>query len=75
MWNEDRVFSLPRQELSSVGGGVRAAYGDRFRLDMLIAAPLDRAPFADPPRRPAPADLVHHPAVAMEVQMMPAPRT
>jgi hemolysin activation/secretion protein len=45
VWNEDRVFSLPRQELSSVGGGVRAAYGDRFRLDVLIAAPLDRAPF------------------------------
>jgi hemolysin activation/secretion protein len=45
VWNEDRVFSLPRQELSSVGGGVRAAYGDRFRLDVLIAAPLDPAPF------------------------------
>ena len=33
----------PRQELSSVGAGVRAAYGDRFRLDMLVAEPLDRA--------------------------------
>ena len=45
VWNEDRLFALPRQELSSVGGGVRAAYGDRFRLDLLIAAPLDRGPF------------------------------
>jgi hemolysin activation/secretion protein len=42
-WNEDVVFALPRQELSSVGGGVRAAYGDRFRLDLLVAEPLDRA--------------------------------
>jgi hemolysin activation/secretion protein len=46
VWNEDRIFSLPRQQLSSVGGGVRAAYGDRFRLDILLAVPLDRAPFA-----------------------------
>jgi hemolysin activation/secretion protein len=46
VWNEDRIFSLPRQELSSVGGGIRAAYGDRFRLDVLLAVPLDRAPFA-----------------------------
>jgi hemolysin activation/secretion protein len=45
VWNEDRVFALPRQELSSAGGGVRAAYGDHFRLDVLLAAPLDRAPF------------------------------
>jgi hemolysin activation/secretion protein len=44
VWNEDRVFSLGRQELSSVGGGVRAAYGDRFRLDLLVAVPLDRGP-------------------------------
>jgi hemolysin activation/secretion protein len=44
VWNEDRVFALGRQELSSIGGGVRAAYGDRFRLDVLIAAPLDRGP-------------------------------
>ena len=42
-WNEDVVFGLPRQELSSVGGGVRAVYGDRFRLDLLVAEPLDRA--------------------------------
>ncbi len=44
-WNEDRLFPLPRQELSSVGAGVRAAFGDRFRLDVLIAEPLERAGF------------------------------
>ncbi|MEA3029367.1 MAG: hypothetical protein QOG13_692 [Sphingomonadales bacterium] len=44
VWNEDRIFSLGRQELGSVGGGVRAAYGDRFRLDLLVAVPLDRGP-------------------------------
>ena len=44
VWNRDRVFAIPREEVSSVGGGVRAAFGDRFRLDLLVAAPLDRAP-------------------------------
>jgi hemolysin activation/secretion protein len=44
VWNRDRVFAIPREELRSVGGGVRAAFGDRFRLDLLVAAPLDRAP-------------------------------
>ena len=43
-WNRDRVLAIRRGELSSVGGGVRAAYGNRFRLDLLLAAPLDRAP-------------------------------
>lgn len=43
-WNEDLLFALPRQELSSVGGGIRAAYGDRFRIDAMLAVPLDRAP-------------------------------
>ena len=43
VWNEDRLFPLPRQELSSVGAGLRAAYGDRVRLDVLLAEPLDRA--------------------------------
>ncbi len=45
VWNEDRLFAVGRQALSSVGAGVRAAYGDRFRLDVLIAVPLDRAGF------------------------------
>jgi hemolysin activation/secretion protein len=43
-WNEDLLFALPRQELSSVGVGVRAAYGDRFRIDVMLVEPLDRAP-------------------------------
>lgn len=37
------------QALYSVGGGIRAAYGDRARLDVLLAAPLSRLPFE--PRR------------------------
>jgi hemolysin activation/secretion protein len=45
VWNQDRLFVLPRQELSSIGAGVRAAYGDRFRIDALVAVPLDRAGF------------------------------
>jgi hemolysin activation/secretion protein len=44
VWNRDVLFALGRQELSSVGGGVRAAYGDRFRLDLFVAKPLDRLP-------------------------------
>ena len=39
------LFALGRQELSSVGGGVRAAWGDRFRIDLFVARPLDRLPF------------------------------
>jgi len=45
VWNADRLFVVGRQELSSIGGGVRAAYGDRFRLDLILAVPLDRAGF------------------------------
>ncbi len=45
VWNEDRLFVTGRQELSSVGAGIRAAYGDRLRLDLLVAEPLDRTPF------------------------------
>jgi len=45
-WNEDVLFALPRQELTSIGAGLRAAYGGRFRLDVLLAEPLDRAPLA-----------------------------
>lgn len=41
-WNEDRLLAVPRQELTSIGGGVRAAYGDRLRLELLFTAPLDR---------------------------------
>jgi hemolysin activation/secretion protein len=44
VWNQDILFATGRQSLSSVGAGVRAAYGDRFRIDVLIAEPLDRLP-------------------------------
>ena len=42
-WNED-VFGgkIPRQELTSVGGGIRASLGGQFLLDATFAAPLDR---------------------------------
>ena len=42
--NEDR-FLAPggRQRLASIGGGARAAFGDRGFVDAVIAAPLDRA--------------------------------
>ncbi len=42
-WNEDVVAPIPRQELSSAGGGVRAAYGDKFRIEATLAVPLQRA--------------------------------
>ncbi len=44
VWNEDRLFvPAGRQSLTSVGGGVRASLGDRLRLDVAFAVPLDRA--------------------------------
>ena len=45
VWNQDQILALGRQELSSIGGGVRAAWGDRFRLDLFVARPLDQLPF------------------------------
>jgi len=42
--NEDRLFPLAgRQHLASVGGGIRAGWGDRARIDATIAVPLVRA--------------------------------
>ncbi len=41
-WNEERLFVIPRQELTSVGAGARGAYGDALRMELLVAAPLDR---------------------------------
>lgn len=42
--NEDRQNAADvRQNLTSVGGGVRAVLGDRAQLDMVVAVPLDRA--------------------------------
>lgn len=45
VWNQDVLFALGRQQLSSIGGGIRAAYGDRFRIDVFVSEPLDRLPF------------------------------
>lgn len=43
VWNEDRLGGrIPRQDLTSAGGGIRASLGDQFRLDVTLAAPLDR---------------------------------
>ena len=44
-WNEERLFVIPRQELTSVGAGMRLGYGDRLRLEFMVAAPLDRTLF------------------------------
>lgn len=44
-WNEERLFVIPRQELTSVGAGVRLGYGDQLRLEFIVAAPLDRTAF------------------------------
>ena len=62
---------IPRQELTSIGGGMRAGYGDRLRLELLVAAPLDRT-FFQPDRDAAHPALDHHPLVAMELPMKPA---
>ena len=51
LWNEDRVFAVGDAELTSVGAGVRAAWGDRMRLELLVAFPLDRTTF-QPDRDP-----------------------
>lgn len=57
VWNEDRLAIAPtRDRLSSIGGGVRAALGDRARLDLAIAFPLERAGFQA--ERPDPRLLV-----------------
>ncbi|WP_072380744.1 ShlB/FhaC/HecB family hemolysin secretion/activation protein [Novosphingobium sp. NDB2Meth1] len=54
-WAWDRGAGKP-QRLSSVGGGLRADLGSRFRLDASVAVPLDAAGFNG--RRPAPRVLV-----------------
>ena len=46
VWNEDRLLAAGDAEVTSVGGGVRAAWGDRLRLEVTLAAPLDRTAFA-----------------------------
>lgn len=43
VWNHVSLVDDP-QRLWSVGGGVRAAWGRRARLDVALAAPLNRTP-------------------------------
>jgi hemolysin activation/secretion protein len=46
VWNEDRFLAGARKDhLVSVGGGLRAAYGDRARLDLLAAVPTRKLAF------------------------------
>ncbi|MGQ0558412.1 MAG: ShlB/FhaC/HecB family hemolysin secretion/activation protein [Sphingosinicella sp.] len=42
VWNRDRLPSIPRQPLTSIGGGVRGGWGDRLQLELVVALPLDR---------------------------------
>jgi hemolysin activation/secretion protein len=51
VWNEDRLLAALDEELTSIGGGLRAAWGDRLRLELLLAIPLDRTAF-QPERDP-----------------------
>jgi hemolysin activation/secretion protein len=55
--NEDRL-SVPigSQNLVSAGGGVRAVYGDKAQLDVVLAVPLKRAGLFD--ERPDPRLLI-----------------
>ncbi len=41
VWNEDPAFGDRR--LMSIGGGVRALWGDRIQADVTLAVPLERA--------------------------------
>ncbi len=45
VWNEDLLLAIGDEELTSVGGGLRAAWGDRARIDLILAVPLDRTTF------------------------------
>lgn len=47
IWNRDQPaapFRPDPQQLSSAGGGIRLAYGDKARLDVTLAKPLERIP-------------------------------
>lgn len=57
VWNKDSAFNgLNPQKLYSAGGGVRVTYSDVARLDVTLAAPLNRAGFLT--ERPDPRLLV-----------------
>jgi hypothetical protein len=67
VWNEDLILAVGDEELTSVGGGLRAAWGDRLRLELMLAR-RSTAPL--PARsRPAPAGHSYHAPVAMELAM------
>jgi hemolysin activation/secretion protein len=51
VWNEDRLLAAPDEELTSIGGGLRASWGDRATLALIVAVPLDRTTF-QPDRDP-----------------------
>jgi len=42
VWNRDRVLAVRHDQLTSAGFGVRAAYGNLFRIDARLAVPLQR---------------------------------
>jgi len=57
VWNTDSAFNgLNPQKLYSAGGGMRVAWGDRARLDVALAVPLNRGGFLT--ERPDPRLLI-----------------
>jgi hemolysin activation/secretion protein len=57
VWNKDSAFNgLDPQKLYSAGGGMRVAWGDRARLDVALAVPLNRGGFLT--ERPDPRLLI-----------------
>ncbi|MEQ1724388.1 MAG: ShlB/FhaC/HecB family hemolysin secretion/activation protein [Sphingopyxis sp.] len=52
VWNKDTAFAgISPQHITSAGGGVRLAWGDRARIDVTVAEPLRRVGI--PPARAA----------------------
>ena len=44
IWNNDSTFNgIDPQRLYSAGGGIRAVWGDKARIDFTVAAPLRKA--------------------------------
>ncbi len=57
VWNRDSAFNgLNPQKLYSTGGGIRLAYAGLGRLDVTVAAPLNRAGFLT--KKPDPRILI-----------------
>ena len=57
VWNKDSAFNgLNPHKLYSAGGGMRVAWGDRARLDVALAVPLNRGGFLT--ERPDPRLLI-----------------